>query len=348
MLKQPLYDVDHESFRDSVRRFLQGQVVPSLDSWRAAGATPKTFFAAAGEQGLLGIEVPQELGGGGVDDPRFRAVLVQELMSTGATGIALLVAHHVGVCVPALLRLPESGLRNKYLAAMASGESLAVPVLLNGDTDVARSVPGAGIADLLVVCEKNGEDFTVSVIGRAECEVTMAKPPLGCREAAVADVRLASTSLAERPGSADGEALVRDLDLWAAVVAVSGSRNALDLTLRYVAERHVFGQPVASFENTRFRLAELAAAIAGAEAYAEACLDELAEGKLGLGDAAGARLVCQGTHDRMVDQGMQLHGGYGYMREYPISHAFGDAAFLKTVGSRVNQPREVLARGIGI
>jgi acyl-CoA dehydrogenase len=343
------YDEDHESFRESARKFLESHVVPHLDQWRAAGAIDDGVIREAGAQGFLGTLVPEEYGGGGVGDPRFTAVLLEEAMAAGAAGFALLLALHGGVCVPAVLRLPDSDDRAAWLTGLATGELQAVPVVL-GPGLAAAGVPGAATAGLFVVAVPSDDgDLGVVVLPRSAVGVEPAPggAPLGGREAAAADVRVDPELLVHAHRDPD-RLLRRDLDLWSAVLAVAGAQAGLDLTRSYVAERTVFGRPVASFENTSFRLGELAAQIAAARALTESCLTGLADGSLLPATAAAARVTGASAHDRAVDQGMQLHGGYGYMREYPISHAFADARFLRLAAAATSDPRAVLAGELGL
>jgi len=348
-LPRSAYDEDHESFRESARKFVESHVVPHLDDWRSAGALDAEVVRAAGAQGFLGTLVPEEYGGGGVDDPRFTAVLVEEAMAVGAAGLALLLALHSGACASALLRLPESEQRTRWLSGLASGELLAVPVVV-GPSMTAAGVPGAATASLFVVAVTAGEGgLQVVVVPSGDLVIDPVGPSLAGRDAAVADVRVDRAVVAAAPGFHDPEALLRrDVDVWSAVLAVAGAEAGLELTLGYVNERKVFGRPVASFENTRFRLAELASEIAAARALTESCLAGLGDGSLVAATAAAARVASGFAHDRAVDQGMQLHGGYGYMREYPISHAFADARFLRLAAAAVSDPRGALAEALGL
>jgi len=343
------YDDDHESFRESARKFLDVHVVPHLDEWRSTGAVDREVTGAAGDQGFLGTQVPEEYGGGGVDDPRFTAVLVEEAMAIGASGFALLLALHSGVCVSALMRLPDSEQRSRWLSGVASGELLAVPVVL-GPSLAAFGVPGAAIADLFVVATPSeGGGVQVDVVPRSDLEIAPPSVSLGGRDAAVAGVRVDQSVLAAARGFADPDQLIRrDIDVWSAVLAVAGAQAGLDLTVGYAAERKVFGRPLATFENTRFRLSEVAAEIAAARALTESCVIGLADGSLVAATAAAARVTSAAAHDRAVDQGMQLHGGYGYMREYPIAHAFADARFLRLAAAATSDPRAVLAEALGL
>jgi len=346
-LSRAAYDEDHEAFRASVRRFLADEVVTDLDEWRAAGRFGEAVVSSAGEQGFLGTGVPEDLGGGGVDDPRFVAVLVEEVMAVGAAGLALVLARHSGVCVSALLRAEAGQARDSWLSGAADGSVLTVPAVLD-DSLRAACVPGAAAAGLFVLVLP-GPGPAVVFLPRDRVEVVPVVGLLGGREAAAADIVVDSAVLADALRISDADdAVRRDLDVWSAVCAVAGAEAALELTTAYVQERKVFGKPVAEFENTRFRLAELGSEMLAADALTSYCLAQLAQGGPTGPQAAAARLMSGRVHDQAVDQGMQLHGGYGYMREYPISHAFADARFLRQASGPGAHARASVALSLGL
>lgn len=329
------YDEDHEAFRDSARRFLAARVVPHLDEFRAGGTFPRELITDLGAEGFLGMSVPEEHGGGGVEDPRFAAVLLQETMSIGAAGLAKVLAQHLAGTA-ALLRQPAAA--PAWLEGAASGRLLVVPLVADAGGRAA-GVPGGALGDVFVIVGDG-----VGALGGNEVTRTPVAG-LGGRESAMADV---AVDLARVQLTGDPSELLAELDVWAAVLAVAGARAAFDVTSDYVRQRKAFGQPIASFENTRFRLAELGSQIAAAQALSELCLDALAGSAWESTTAAAARLVALDAHDRAVDQGMQLHGGYGYMREYPIAHAFSDARFLRTAAQATGDRRPALAAAFGL
>ena len=343
------YGDDHETFRASVRRLLETEAEPQLGAWRDAGAIPRTLALSLGEQGFLGTSIPEDLGGGGADDPRFVAVLVEEAVAIGATGLALVLANHCGVCTSAMLRLPDSDLRTQALAGAADGSTLAAPMLLDGDRQ-SRGVPGAMTAGHFVVSRVDPDKKrTVSLYRRDVVEVLAGPSTLGGLESGIGDVRLTPAAFADTPTMSDDDDLVgRDFDLWSAVVSAAGARRALELALGYVGERSVFGRPLSDFENTRFRLAEVAADLSVVECFVGVCLEQVAGGALSRANAAAVRMVAGGAYDRAVDQSLQFHGGYGYMREFPIAHAYGDARFVRQAAATMGDPRPVLASAIGL
>ncbi|KAF0956989.1 acyl-CoA dehydrogenase family protein [Rhodococcus sp. T7] len=359
-----VFDNDHDAFRESVRHFLRAEVEPHLDGWRSANGAPADFYRCAGKEGLLGTAAPERFGGGGVDDLRFVAVLVEETAALGATGLAHLLALHSGVVLPALLRHGSEEACATWLPDMVAGERLAVPlgagkpaeatsedgrVLLHGHVD---GVAGGACAGILLTAV-SGEDEPRLTVLSGDTSGLIRSPvadALGGRESAQADVTLGAVEVgrADSLGTGAWAELTRDLDLWSAVTAMASARSVIAITLRYVAERQVFGRPLAQFENTRHRLAEVAARLSATELLVDSCLVARCENRLTAAAAATACLEAGALHDEAVDRGLQLHGGYGYMREYPISHAFADAQYLRQQEHLVADARDLIAAGLGL
>jgi len=354
--RRSIFADDHEAFRDSVRRFVTAEIVPYLDDWRRGDGVSRSVVAAAGEAGFLGTTVPEEFGGGGTDDPGFLAVLVEETIAAGATGVALIWALHAGVAISCLVEHGGDADKQRWLPGLASGALVAVPAprgsltVRDGRlTGTLSGVPCGHLVDVLLVDLGADPDVPGVVLvetGQPGIRITSVAGNLGAPDAGIADIELEAVPLAST--TVLPAAPARDLDLWFAVLALAGARTAIALALDYVRSRKVFGRPLAEFENTRFRLAELAAELASATTYVDHCLTRRAEGVLEIGDAAAARLVTASLHDRAADQGLQLHGGYGYMREYPIAQAFADARFLRLAGQQHSKPRRTLAGGLGL
>jgi acyl-CoA dehydrogenase len=344
------YDEDHEAFRASVRGLFATEVIPHLTEWRKAGRVPAQLFLSLGEQGFLGTNTPEIFGGGDAEDPRFTCVLIEEAVSVGATGLALVLAHHVGVCIPALLRQPSSDSRSTALRSLVVGQTVAAPAGLD-DQLSSQGVAGALSAGLFVVVQVDPAGHRSVKFPPADtAEVWLDSGVLGGLEAGTGEVRFTVDALEVCPAAGKDEAglLGRDFDLWTAVVAAAGARYALRLALEYVADRKVFGRALSEFENTRLRLAEVAADIATVDASVELCLTRLAAGGLIGAEAAAARIVAINAYERAVDQALQLHGGYGYMREYPIAHAFSDARFVRQAADCMSDPRLPVAAAVGL
>jgi acyl-CoA dehydrogenase len=350
--RRSIFAGDHEAFRDSVRRFVTAEITPHLADWRRTDGAPRSLTAAAGEAGFLGTTVPEEFGGGGTDDLGFLAVLIEETIAAGATGIALTWALHAGAAIPCLVEHGTAADKQRWLPGLAAGELCGIPAARGSVkvqdgrlTGVLSCVPGPQLADLLLV-DVGDELPGIAVIPIDQPGVAI-KPVvanLAGNDAALADVSLAGVAMDAVLACAG--AFRRDLDLWLSVLAVAGARTAITLALEYVRNRKVFGRPLAEFENTRFRLAELSSELAMATTHVDQCLTARIDGGLQTVDAAAARLTTEGLHNRAVDQGLQLHGGYGYIREYPIAQAFADARFLRLAGRAQSDARHAVASGL--
>jgi len=339
------YDEDHEAFRAAVRTFFASELVPRLEDFRRDGAVPLEVYSAAAEHGFLGTAVPEEFGGGGVDDPRFIAVLLEECAASGALGFAQVLANQLGVCIPALLRVPQTAARDESITALAAGAGIAVPVFGVEIGTRKAGVPGAGQASTFVVDVWNNGNPSGTALVSDPASVSRVEDPLGGRESCQADVVFGNPRVGELEQSQRAQ-MRRDADLWNAVLALAGARHALSVTIDYVTQRKAFGRLVGEFENSRNRLAEVAAEIACVGSFLSSCLDRHSSNDLDSVTSAALRLVATQAHDHAVDQCIQLHGGYGYMREYAIAHAFADARFLAQSAAATSDPRLEIAAGL--
>lgn len=334
-----IFDEDHAAFRDSVKRFIATEVTPNLDAWRDANETPRGVVAAAGEAGFLGTAVPEEFGGGGADDFGFLTVLIEETIAAGATGLAVLWALQAGVTIPFLLDHATAADKRRWLPGLTAGQVIAVPA-----PATLSNVAAGRIADALLLTD--GDTVGLVALDQPGVTVTPIDDHLAGRDAGLADLTLGDVDTGTEIASP--AELRRDLDLWFAVLALASARAATTLAVDYVHARKVFGRPLAEFENTQFRLAELWAEVASQTAFVDSCVHARGSGALGPADAAAACLTATRVCTQAVDQSLQLHGGYGYMREYPISHAFADARFLQVMASSYSNPRETLASTVAL
>src|SRR6476661_133036 len=277
-MRRTLYETEHEAFRESFRRFLQVEFVPHLDEWDAAGIVAREFYTAAGKSGFLAMDAPEEFGGGGVPDFRFNAVIMEEIMRTGAAGAGLGITLHNDVCLPYFLEYCSEEQKARWLPGAGSDlAGMATTARRDGDVYVvngAKTFITNGInADLVVTAVKT--DPTARHAGMSLVVVERGMPgftrgrnldKLGqhaqdTAELAFTDVRVPVENLL---GPAEGRGfkqLVTNLPrerLSIALGAVAAARMALEWTLAYVKERKAFGKPIGSFQNTRFVLAELA------------------------------------------------------------------------------------------
>ncbi len=383
-MRRTLYETEHDAFRESFRRFLQAELVPHLEEWDAAGIVARELFTAAGKAGFLAIDAPEEFGGGGVRDFRFNAVIMEEIMRVGAAAAGLGLTLHNDVCLPYFLSYCSDEQQARWLPGIASGElitaiamtepgtgsdlaSIATTARRDGDAYVvngAKTFITNGInADLVVTAVKT--DPTARHAGMSLLVIERGMPgfargrnldKLGqhaqdTAELSFTDVRVPVANLL---GPAEGRGftqLVTNLPrerLSIALGALAAARAALDWTLAYVKERTAFGQPVGSFQNSRFVLAELATEVDIGQRYVDDCVLALNAGELTAVDAAKAKWWCTELQGRAVDRCLQLHGGYGYMNEYPIARAYADARITRIYGGTTEIMKEVIGRDLGL
>ncbi len=378
-----LFEAEHEAFRDSVRTFLAKEVTPHLTAWEADGIVPRELFITAGAAGFLGMAIPEEFGGGGVADFRFNAVLDEEIMYAGAAGAGLGLSLHNDICLPYFLDLATEEQQRRWLPGIASGELITAIAMTEPGmgSDLAGMATTAhrhvdhylvngsktfitnGInADLVIVAVKTdpaqrhqGISLLVVERGMAGFErgrklVKLGQHAQDTAELFFRDVRVPVDNLLGTPGRGFIHLVDRlpQERLSMAVAAVAAARAALDLTLAYVKDRKAFGQPIGTFQNTRFRLAEMATEIDIAQTFTDRCIEALNDGELTVVDAAKAKWWCTELQGRVVDCCVQLHGGYGYMAEYPIARAFADARVTRIYGGTTEIMKEVIGRSLGL
>jgi alkylation response protein AidB-like acyl-CoA dehydrogenase len=383
-MRRSLFDADHEAFRESFRAFLDKEVVPHLAEWDAAGIVPREVFAAAGRSGFLGMDVPEELGGGGVADFRFNTVIAEETMRAGAAGAGLGISLHNDICLPYFLAYCDDEQRKRWLPGIASGELI---------TAIAMTEPGIGsdLASMSTTARRDGDEYVVNGAKtfitngiNADLVITAVKTDPSQRhkgmsllvlergmpgfergrnldkigqhaqdtaELSFTDVRVPRANLLGPDEGQGFTQLVTNLPQERLSIAISGvaaARTALEQTLAYVKERKAFGQPIGSFQNSKFVLAELATEIDIAEHYVDDCVRALNAGELTAVDASKAKWWCTELQGRTVDRCLQLHGGYGYMNEYPIARAFTDARITRIYGGTTEIMKEVIGRSLGL
>ncbi|MGO8873038.1 MAG: acyl-CoA dehydrogenase family protein [Acidimicrobiales bacterium] len=380
-MRRSLLDDEHEAFRSSFRRFVETDMVPHAAAWDAAGIVDRVVFERAGAHGFLGMAVPAELGGGGSDDFRFNLVITEELHRVGLNGAALGFALHNDICLPYLLRYCTPEQAKRWLPGVASGESIlaiamtepsagsdlaaiAMTAERDGDDYVlngSKTFITNGInADLVVVAVKT--DPTVAHRGISLVVVERGTPgfergrnldKLGLHaqdtaELFFADCRIPVDNLLGAEGEGFGQ-LMSNLPqerLSLAAGGLAGARAALEWTVGYVRERTAFGVPVGSFQNTKFTLAELATEVEMGQTFIDRCTEALNAGELTAEDAAMAKWWCTELQGRAVTRCLQLHGGYGYMSEYPIAKAFVDARVTTLYGGTTEIMKEIIGRSL--
>lgn len=382
-MRRRLFEAEHEAFRESVRAFLAKEVTPYLEVWDARGIVPRKLFQIAGAAGFLGMAIPEEFGGGGVSDFRFNAVLGEEIMAAGAAGAGLGLTLQNDICLPYFLDLGTEEQQRRWLPGIASGELITAIAMTEPGTgsDLAGMVTTAvrqpdhyvvngsktfvssGVnADLVITAVKTDprerhQGMSLLVLERGmegfERGRNLAKLGQHAQDTAELFFRDVHVPVANLLGT-QGHGFLHLVDrlpqerLSMAVAAVAGARSAWEQTLVYVKDRTAFGTPIGSFQNTKFRLAEMATEIDIAQAYTDRCIEALNAGELTVADAAKAKWWCTELQGRVVDACLQLHGGYGYMLEHPISRAFADARVTRIYGGTTEIMKEVIGRSLGL
>ena len=381
-MRRALFEADHESFRDSVRTFLAKEVVPHYPEWERAGAAPRELFTAVGGLGLFAVAVPEQFGGAGLRDFRYAVVTSEEAARAGVAPAMLGPLLQANVCLPYLLHHASAEQQARWLPGVAAGELVtaiamtepgagsdlagiatsAVPdgddYLLNG----AKTFITNGInADLVITAVRTNPDrhrgLSLIVVERDTPGFTRGRnlDKVGMHaqdtaELAFSDARVPAANLLGAPG--DGFAqLVANLPqerLGLAVDAVAGAAAALEWTLAYVGERTAFGSRIGSFQNTRFRLAEVATEVDVTRTFVDACVLAHERDELTAVDAAKAKWWATEMQSRVVDTCLQLHGGYGYMLEFPIARAFVDSRVHRIYGGTTEIMKEIIGRDLGL
>src|SRR6195952_3138184 len=382
-MRRTLYEADHDAFRDAFRSFVEKEVVPHDGEWDAAGIVDRQLFRSAGASGFLGFEGDEQSGGGGVSDYRFNAILAEELMRTGSAASGLGLTLHTDICLPYFLGYCTDEQRERWSPGIASGElitaiamtepgigsdlaSMSTTAVRDGEDYVvngAKTFITNGVnSDLVIVAVKTdpsqrhkGMSLLVVERGMPGFERGRNLDKLGqhaqdTAELYFSDVRVPVTNLL---GDQEGQGfaqLVANLPrerLSIAIAGVAAARAALDWTLDYVRQRKAFGQPIGSFQNSKFALAGMATELDLAQHYVDDCVRALNAGELTAVDASQAKWWCTEMQGRVVDRCLQLHGGYGYMTEYPIARAFADARITRIYGGGNQTMEEGGGRGLG-
>jgi alkylation response protein AidB-like acyl-CoA dehydrogenase len=376
-----LFDADHEVYRDTVRQFLSKEVEPHYEEWEQAALIDRGVWRSAGRTGLLGLGVADEYGGSGVDDYRFRYVVCEEVARGATTSFGVGISLHDDVAIPYIQDLGTDEQKRRWLPGMAAGSligavamtepgagsdlhGISTTAAVDGDhfvingsktfitngihADVAivvvRSGTAAGAKSLsLIVVEDGTPGFTK---GRKLKKVGLAAQDTA--ELVFQDARVPRENLLGEDGDGFRELMVHlPLErLSVAVQAMSGARAAYDWTMTYVFERAAFGKPVGSFQNSKFVLAEMATELDVTDAYVDAAVRAYNQGVLTSVDAAKAKWWASELHKNVVDRCLQLHGGYGYMMEYPIARAYVDNRVQTIYGGTTEIMKEIIGRDI--
>jgi acyl-CoA dehydrogenase len=374
---------EQQAFRASVRAFLTERVVPHVAQWEAAKCVPKSLYAEFGRLGVTGIRIPQEFGGAGEKSFIYNVILAEEVMRTGAVSGALQL--HLNVVLPYFLDLATAQQQARWFPAFASGESvtaiamtepgtgsdlagISAPAVLDGDSYLLNGsktfITGGMNADLVVVVARTSRSdtdrragLTLLVVEEGMTGFSRGRnlDKLGLKSQDTAELFFDNVKVpvANRLG-AEGNAfayLTANLPqerMSIAISAQASSERAIELTLDYTRERKAFGTPIASFQNTKFVLAGLSAKVEAGRHMVDRAIEELDTRSLSVADAARVKLFTTEVQAEVMDACLQLHGGYGYMLEYPISRMYADARVSRIYGGSSEIMKVIIAKDLGL
>jgi alkylation response protein AidB-like acyl-CoA dehydrogenase len=382
-MRRTLFDEQHDLFRESFRSFVEKEIAPHHLEWERAGIVPRELFTAAGSLGYLGMAAPEEHGGGGVDDFRYNLIISEEIQRAGVAGSGLGITLHNDICLPYFLSLTTEDQRARWLPGICSGElitavamteptigsdlaSMKTTAVRDGDHFVVNGsktfITNGVNADLVITAVKTdpterhrGMSLLVIERGMPGFERGRNLEKVGLHAQDTAELFFDAVSVPVENLLGDEGAgflhLVQNLPqerLSIAMSAVAAAQQALAWTLDYAKEREAFGQPIGAFQNSRFWLAEMRTEIDIAQVFIDRCVEALDAGELSAEEAAEAKWWCTELQKRVVDRCVQLHGGYGYMLEYPIARAYVDARIQTIYGGTTEIMKEIVGRSLGV
>ncbi|KOT79085.1 acyl-CoA dehydrogenase [Streptomyces rimosus subsp. pseudoverticillatus] len=385
-MRRTVFNEDHEAFRETIRAFIAAEVVPVYDEWMQAGQAPRDFYKKLGELGVFGIEVPEEYGGAGETSFKFNAVITEECaragVSFGGSGV------HTALCLPYFLKYATEEQKRRWLPPFVSGDMMTAIAMTEPGTgsDLAGMkttaklsedgthyvlngaktfITGGVLADRVIVCARTAlptpEDrrggITLLVVDTASEGYAVGRKldKLGLKtsdtaELSFTDVKVPVEDRLGEEGKAFsylGQNLPQER-LGIAVSAYAQAAAAVRFATEYVQEREVFGKSVASFQNTKFVLADCKAEVDAMQAVVDRALDAHDAGELTPADAASAKLFTTERAAVVIDKCLQLHGGYGYMQEYPISRLYADTRVTRIYGGTSEVMRSIIAKSMGL
>ncbi|SOD59191.1 Acyl-CoA dehydrogenase [Streptomyces zhaozhouensis] len=378
-MRREIFEAEHEAFRESVRAFVEREVLPHHQRWEREGAVDRSLWRAAGAQGLLGLAVPEEYGGGGSADFRFPLVLAEELARVGATGPGFRV--HNDIVGPYLTELATDEQKRRWLPGFCSGETIAA---------IAMTEPGAGsdlqgirttaedrgdhfllngaktfisngiLSDLVVVAarttpEGGAKGLSLLVVERGMAGFARGRnlEKLGMHAQDTAELSFTDVAVPREnllgevnQGFAHLMARLPQERLTIAVGAIAAAEAVLEETVGYVKEREAFGRPLAALQHVRFQLAELATETTVTRTFVDRCVVEHNAGGLDTVHASMAKWWATELANRVTDRCLQLHGGYGYMTEYRVARAFADSRVGTIFGGTTEIMKEIIGRSL--
>jgi alkylation response protein AidB-like acyl-CoA dehydrogenase len=382
-MRRAIFDDEHEAFRETVATFVDKEVVPYHDQWEHDGIVDREVWAKAGAQGLLGLQLDEQFGGGGTSDFRYNAVVGEEMTKRGVYGAAFTLFNDM--IVPYLAAGATDEQRQRWFPGLCAGRTIAA---------IAMSEPGAGsdlqgirtsavdagdhyvlngqktfisngiLADLVVVVARTDPDpdsghqgISLLVVERGmdgfERGRNLDKIGQHAQDTAelfFSDVHVPKQNLLGEEGSGFVQ-LMTNLSqerLSMAVASATACERIVEMTVDYAKERTAFGRPIGRFQHNRFVIAEMATEAHIARVFVDDCLDRHVRGELDAKTASMAKYWVTELQNKLVDRGVQMHGGYGYMTEYPIARAWLNSRVGTIYGGTTEIQKEIIGRSLGL
>ncbi|MDN7139794.1 acyl-CoA dehydrogenase family protein [Pseudomonas sp. JQ170] len=378
MIPRTLFDHELEAFRNTVRRFLAEECAPFHDQWEQDHRVPRQIWQRAGELGMLNATTAEAYGGLGLDR-RFSMIAVEEVARAGLSGLNGFNVHDI--CAGYLINFGTEAQKQQWLPKMASGEVISAVAMtepdtgsdlqavktravLDGDEYVINGaktfISNGTNSDIIVVIAKTGNtgkgsrDISLILVEADRVGVTKSKPlrkvGMHAQDTTMLffqDVRVPKANiLGGEPGQGFYQ-LMKELAwerLSIGILAIAASQAVLEHTIAYTRDRKAFGTPIIEFQNSRFKLADLKTEIVIGQTYTDRCMELILQGELSPEAAAAAKLWCTELYSKVVDQCVQLHGGNGYMLEYPVARHYLDSRVNRIYGGANDIMRELVAR----
>ena len=381
-MKRTIYDEDHEAFRSSVKEFLDREVTPHLEEHADNHGLPREFWKAAGAQGFLGLEVPEEYGGMEAGDYRFNAVLTEELAKVNMT-LPSCVGIHADIVAPYLVHLTNDEQKKRWLPDFCTGDlltaigmtepgggsdlaNLKTTAVRDGDDWIINGsktfITNGGSADLVVVAASTDKEKKAKGISLFGVDTSLDGFSVGRVLDKVGQDESDTAELAFEDVRVSNDDLIGDLDtgfismmqflpqerLGSAITNLAHAAQILDETVDYTKERKAFGQAIGSFQANQFLLAELVTQVEVTQAYVDVCIMKHTRGELTPVDAAKAKWWTSQVQNEVLDHCVQLHGGYGYMNEYRVARAWRDARVTKIWAGSNEIMKMLIGRDLGL
>ncbi|GAB2662710.1 acyl-CoA dehydrogenase family protein [Gordonia jinhuaensis] len=385
-MQRTLFNEDHEAFRKTVRDFIDKEVAPVYRDWEKQGHPPRDFYNKLGDLGVLGLEVPEEFGGGGVHDIAYAMLVAEECSAAGVSFGSYSV--HSNLILPYLLTYGTEEQKQRWLPGFASGDIMFAIAMTEPGTgsdlaNIATSaklsedgthyvlngaktfITGGALADrILVVCRTSPFDpqdrragLSILVVDTTSEGFSVGRTleKIGLKASDTAELAFSDVKVPveDRLGE-EGKGfsyLTHNLAQERLEIAIGGSATAaaaLEHALAYTRERTVFGKPVASFQNSKFVLAECSADVEAIRTLVDHAIELHNRGELTVADAARAKLFATETAGRVIDKCLQLHGGYGYILEYPIARLYADTRVSRIYGGTNEVMKTIIAKDLGL